>query len=292
MATNLSTHLPIAMYETISGNTENTQNPPQAAGQTFLRGTPISLSAGFSQAWDGATINGGPGSIYGVSLEAGANLATAGSGYAPNFGQQGPPWSTVNIGAAPNQPSSVTIPYGAPFVTGGTLTMLAVGDTIFAAQYDTAEAASSITAGSVSSSGVLSATATNAHFAGEQIILSGFTSAGAPLNGLTAIVLPGGLSTSAYTAQLSTNPGAIGSTGTGTDNPTYAPTQGMVGAQFGLTIDANGSWYIDGAKHTSGGNTVVRIYGLYPGDVTQTNPFVEVPNGQLLFQFVSTVVDI
>lgn len=289
MATNLSTHNPITMYETISGNTENTQNPPQAAGQTFLLGTPVQLAGGFAEAWAeaGATP---PIDLYGFSLEPGGNYATAGEGYAANFGQQGPPWSNVNIGAPPNQPDAVTIPYGAPFITGGVLTMIANDDTIFKAQFDMTAVTTSITAASVSSGGVLSATATNTHFVGEQVILSGFTSDGAPLNGLTAIVLTA--SGSAYTAQLSTNPGAIATAGTGSDNPTYAPTQGMVGGQFGLSVDSNGSWYIDGSKSTAGTNTAVVIYGLYPGDVLQDNAFVEVPNGMLLFQVLPAVQQI
>lgn len=286
MATNLANHLPITMWETISGNTELTLQPPEAAGQTFLTGTPTELVAGFSTAWSGTPSSN---KIYGVSLQPGGNYATAGQGSAANFGQQGPPWANLNIGAPPNQPNAVTIPYGAPFTTGGTLTMVAQGDTIFKAQYDTAEATTSITAGAVSSSGVLSATATHAHYVGEQVVYSGFTSAGIPLNGLTGIVLTV-TGTTAYTAQLSSNPGTIGSTGTGSDNPTYAPTQQMVGVAFGLTVDSNGAWYIDGAKFTSGTNTVLVVTGLYQGDVTQTNPLLEVPNGQLLFRFQSAAI--
>jgi hypothetical protein len=66
----------------------------------------------------------------------------------------------------------------------------------------------------------------------------------------------------------------------------------MVGLQFGLSQDSTGTWYIDGTKTTAGTNTVVRIYGLYAGDVLQNNPFVEIPNGMMVFQFVPTVVNI
>lgn len=292
MATNLSTHNPITMWETISGNTELTQNPPQAAGQTFLRGTPVSLNtSGFSQAWDGSTLTGARGSIYGVSQESGGNYATAGESAPANFGQIGPPWSNFNIGAPPNQPAAVTIPYGAPFITGGTLTIVAVQDTLFLAQYDTAEGTTTITAAAVSSAGVLSATASNTHVVGEQVVLSGFTGNGLPLNGLTAIVLTVTSGTS-YTAQLSSNPGTIATAGAGSDNPTYAPTQGLVGLQFGLTIDANGSWYIDPLKSPASSNAVLTVVALYPGDILQTNPFVGVPNGQLIFQFIATAVNI
>ena len=290
---NLTSHVPIKMYETLSGNTELTLNPPQAAGQTFLTGTPVSLNAtGYGQNWDGATITGNQGSIYGISLEPGANLATAGQGYAPNFGQQGPPWSNFNIGAPPNQPAAVTIPYGAPLLTGGVLTMLATQDTLFTAQADTSEGATSITAGSVTS-GVLSATATNTHYVGEVIVLSGFTSTGLPLNGLTATVLTA--SGSAYTAQLPSTytGGNIGSTGTGTDNPgPVSPFLAMVGQQFGLTVDSSGSWYIDMNKRTAGTNTVLRITALYPGDILQSSAFTEVPNGLLIFKFLPGVVNV
>jgi hypothetical protein len=291
MATNLANHLPITMWSTISGNTELTLMPPEAAGQTFLSGTPTELVTGYSQAWSGTPSSN---KIYGISLQPGANYATAGAGMAANFGQQGPPWSSVNIGAPPNQPSAVTIPYGAPFTTGGTLTMLAQGDTIFKAQYDTSEGATTISAGAVSSVGVLTATASNAHFVGEQIVLSGFTGNGLPLNGLTAIVLTvtGGPPSTGYTAQLSSNPGTISATGAGTDNPTFAPTQQMVGLAFGLTIDGNGSWYIDGSKTTSGTNTVLVVTGLYQASITEANPFVEVPNGQLLFRFQAAAITI
>src|ERR1700734_1375808 len=156
MATNLSTHNPIIMWETISGNTEFTQQPPEAAGQTFKVGTPLQLVSGNAQAWDGSTVAAG---IYGISLDYGHNLGTAGAGLPANFGQQGPPWSSFNIGAAPNQPSSVTTPYGAPFVTGGALAMVADQDTVFIAQTDTTEGTTSITAGSTTAPGVLTATA-------------------------------------------------------------------------------------------------------------------------------------
>lgn len=285
---NLATHVPIQMYETVSGNTELTQNPPQAAGQTFNQGSPIEIAAsGFAEVWDGSTIVG---KIYGVSLERGGNLGTAGEGYPANFGQQGPPWSAFNIGAAPNQPASVTIPYGAPFVTGGVLTMLAVQDTIFKAQADTSEGTTTITAGAVALTGgnfILSATAANVHYVGELVLLAGFTGAGIPLNGQFATVLTA--SGTAYTAQLTSTytGGVIAATGAGTDTPgPVSPTIASVGTQYGLTVDANGNWYIDFNKTTVGTNTVLVVIGLYPGDVLQSTPFTEVPNGMLLFKFL------
>lgn len=286
---NLSSHNPITMWETISGNTEFTQNPLQAAGQSntiLTLGAPVQLNAaGYAKVWDGSTITAG---IYGVSQQPGDNLGVDGDGAPANFGQIGPPWSTVSIGAPPNQPDAVTIPYGAPFITGGLLTMVANQDTVFQAQTDTSEGTTTITAGSVTS-GVLSATATNAHYVGEYVVLAGFTGAGAVLNGLTAQVISTGLSSSAYEADLpaSYTGGNIGSTGAGTDTPgPVTPTILSVGKQYGLTVDANGTWYIDFNKTTSGTNTVLTCIGLYPGDILQTSPSVEVPNGQLLFQFL------
>jgi len=292
---NLSSHVPIDMYETISGNTELTQNPPQAAGQTFQAGAPIQLAAGthptgvlppyqVAQVWDGHTVTTG---IYGISKEAGANLSLDGSGYASNFGQQGPPWSSFNIGAPPNQPNAVTIPYGSPFVTGGVLTMLAAQDTLFTAQLDTSEVQTSITAGSLATTGIVTMTAANVHYVGEVVTLSGFTGNGAPVNGLSATVLTITGGGTGYTAQTTLTGSVIAALGTGVDNPsTVTPGQWNVGQQYGLTQDSTGSWYIDVNKRTVGSNTVLTVVGMYPGDVTQSNAFLEVPNGQLVFQFL------
>jgi hypothetical protein len=288
---NLSSHNPITMYETISGNTELTLNPPQAAGQTFKLGTPVSLNAtGFAQAWDGATLTGAPGSIYGVAEEAASNFAVAGQGAPSNFGQIGPPWATLSGTPPPNQPNAVVIPYGAPLVTGGVLTMLATQDTLFKAQTDNSDTAATITAASVTSN-VLSATATNTHWVGEKLLLSGFTSAGVPLNGLTATVVTA--SGSAYTASLSATIANIATAGAGADAPVaISPSQADVGLKLGLTVDSNGTWYIDYNKRTSASNTCVEIISLYPADVLQSTPFTEVPNGQLVFKFQASTVNL
>lgn len=295
MASYLSTHNPITMYETISGNTELTQNPPQAAGQTFLLGTPISYnSSQYAQAWDGSTLTGAQGSIIGISLEAGGNYATAGEGYAANFGQQGPPWSNISIGAPPNQPDAVTIPYGAPFITGGVLTMMAVQDTLFKAQVDSSDPETSITAISVSS-GTATFTASNTHFSGERTVLGGFTGSLAVLNGLNVTVSSTGLSDSQYEASVaSVIPGSVSSTDvTAYDNPgAVNPGQWNVGNYYGLTVDASGSWYIDLNKNTKGTNTCILIIAMYPADGLQSNAVLEVPNGQLVFQFVPANVNV
>jgi hypothetical protein len=292
---NLAVHNPITMWETISGNTELTQNPPQQSGQTFKVGSPLELAVALppvpgnpqvAQVWDGTL-----GSlIYGVALEGGGNLATAGEGYPANFGQQGPPWSAFSIGSPQNQPDAVIIPYGAPSLTGGVLTMLAVQDTIFQAQVDTSEPETAITAAAIAL-GVITATAANVHYVGEVIVFSGFAGLGAPLNGQTATVLTliGGPPSTGYTAQLTSSykGGHIAVAGVGADDPgPVSPGQWNVGQQYGLNVDANGYWYIDVNLRTPATNTMVSIFGMYQGDVLQSNAFLEVPNGQLLFQFL------
>jgi len=47
---------------------------------------------------------------------------------------------------------------------------------------------------------------------------------------------------------------------------TYALTQANIGQQFGLTLDAGGTCYIDIAKTTVGTNTAVIIIGVNPVD--------------------------
>lgn len=66
-----------------------------------------------------------------------------------------------------------------------------------------------------------------------------------------------------------------------TDNNTGAattPTKANVGTQYGLTIDANGHWYVDFAKVTVGTNTVVEMVGLDPIDGS-------IANARILFKF-------
>jgi hypothetical protein len=289
---NLTSHNPITMWETISGNTEFTQNPLQAAGQTntlLTLGAPVQLNAsGYAKVWDGTTIAAG---IYGVSLQPGDNLGTAGAGAPPNFGQIGPPWANISIGAPPNQPNAVTIPYGAPLVTGGLLTMVANDDTIFKAQTDTSEGTTTITAAALATTGIVSVTATNVHYVGEQVVFAGFTGAGIPLNGLIGTVLTA--SGSAYTAQTTLTGTVIATAGTGTDTPgAVTPTIASVGKQYGLTIDSSGTWYIDFNKTTPGTNTVLVCTGLYQADILQNSTTTEVPNGQLLFQFLPAAMQV
>ncbi len=73
-----------------------------------------------------------------------------------------------------------------------------------------------------------------------------------------------------------------------TDNNTGAattPTIADIGSQFGLTVDANGYWYVDFAKVTVGTNTVVVMTGLHPIDGS-------IPNARILFQFTKAAMQI
>jgi hypothetical protein len=71
----------------------------------------------------------------------------------------------------------------------------------------------------------------------------------------------------------------------------YTPTVATVGAQFGLTFDANGYIYVDGGKTTVGTNTCVQVVGINPLDLVQAGTsntyivnarvrFVVVPSSQ------------
>lgn len=133
MASLLANHAEIRVVQTKSGNTEMTDNPNEAAGQTFLRGTPGQLNAGNFQAWDGITVNAG---IFGVVLEDGHNLASAGLGVPGPFSPVGFPGTGVTFGSVPFQPSAVNIPEGAPPSFGYVLVAEANLDTIFEAQTD------------------------------------------------------------------------------------------------------------------------------------------------------------
>jgi hypothetical protein len=74
---------------------------------------------------------------------------------------------------------------------------------------------------------------------------------------------------------------------TGTTAANYTPTQAMIGTQFGLTIDSNGQWYVDAAKVTPGGNTVVTMVGINPIDQTAVGG-VYIVNARVRFQVLST----
>jgi hypothetical protein len=134
-AANLTTHLPILQVLEKAGTTPFTSSQPEAAGQTFLSGTPVQLNgSGFVQAWDGATVAAG---ILGVSESFGANLGSAGLGtpVAPFGGVTGN-IAIQTWGSVVNQPLGVNIALGTPVTDGRTLYMEPNQDNIFQALYD------------------------------------------------------------------------------------------------------------------------------------------------------------
>jgi hypothetical protein len=134
-AANLTTHLPILQVLEKAGTTPYTSSQPEAAGQTFLSGTPVQLNgSGFVQAWDGTTVAAG---ILGVSESFGANLGSAGLGapVAPFGGVTGN-IAIQTWGSVVNQPLGVNIALGTPVTDGRTLYMEPNQDNIFQALYD------------------------------------------------------------------------------------------------------------------------------------------------------------
>lgn len=67
----------------------------------------------------------------------------------------------------------------------------------------------------------------------------------------------------------------------------YTILQSQIGTQFGLTIDANGTWYVDNDKVTPGTNTVVQVVGVNPIDQTAVAG-VYVINARVRFQVLAT----
>lgn len=63
------------------------------------------------------------------------------------------------------------------------------------------------------------------------------------------------------------------------------PTAANIGTQYGLSVDANGRWYVDFGKTTVGTNTVVQMYSLDPIDGS-------VPNARILFMFTKSALQL
>lgn len=63
------------------------------------------------------------------------------------------------------------------------------------------------------------------------------------------------------------------------------PTKANIGTQYGLTIDANGHWYVDFGKTTVGTNTVVEMIDLDPIDGS-------IANARILFQFTKAAMQL
>lgn len=132
---NIAHHTPITAVQTVSGNTDYTDSVNEGATQTFIAGTPVSLSAGNIIAWAG-TGGGVAAVIAGIALEDAHNLASAGLGAPGPFTGVGFPGAGLSFGTVPNEPSALNIPRGAPFVTGQILFNRAIDDIIFEAQFD------------------------------------------------------------------------------------------------------------------------------------------------------------
>lgn len=99
---------PIRLYRTSGEGFPLMKTPPEAATQTFKVGVPIVLSSGNAQeaAFGGAEI------VYGVSAEAGHNLAVAATA------------EELSVETPPNMPSAKVVPLGAP-IKDGTLKVYA-----------------------------------------------------------------------------------------------------------------------------------------------------------------------
>lgn len=140
MAANLSTHLPIQVVQTVSGNQENIFNYLEGATQTFNNGTPVVISSGSVIASTSplSTTN----QLVGIAMYAGHNLASAGKGASPLYGSIGFPGGAPTFGSVPNQTSAVNLLHGSPFVDGLMPTQLAVEDSIFEVQVDNSTGAS------------------------------------------------------------------------------------------------------------------------------------------------------
>jgi hypothetical protein len=134
-AANLSYHLPIKQVQNKANTTPFTAQQPEAAGQTFLFGSPVQLNgSGFVQAWDGTTVSAG---ILGVAESFGQNLGSAGAGApVPPFGGITGTIAIATYGTVPNQPSGVNIAIGTPVADGRTLYMEPNQDNIFQALFD------------------------------------------------------------------------------------------------------------------------------------------------------------
>jgi hypothetical protein len=202
---NLTTHLPILQVQNKANTTPFTSAQPEAAGQTFLSGTPVQLNgSGDVQAWDGTTVSAG---ILGVAESFGLNLGTAGAGAPiPPFGGVTGTIAIQTYGKVQNQPGAVNIAIGTPVSDGRTLYVEPNQDNIFSALFD-------------NSAGTVAAD--------------------------------------------------------------WTPTQADIGVKYGLTIDANGYWYVDKGK--TGGSAVLQIVGL---------PFGSYLNAPVSFVFLTSAIQV
>ena len=140
---NLSTHAIMGSYQTVSGNTPFTQAIVEAASQSFLQGTPVTLSSGYITACTSSSTS--PLTVAGISLQMGQGLASNGAS-APTgpYTQVGPPGGFPTYGKVDYQTSAVNLPLGAPMGDGRTYLEVANGDTIFLGQFDSSASTGAI----------------------------------------------------------------------------------------------------------------------------------------------------
>lgn len=117
---------------TVSGNQPRMERLNEAAAQTFLAGTPVSLTAGALGAWNGTTIAAG---IAGIAKDFGQNLATAGVPLGTTASPTKAPFQGggIKFGTVPNMPLAANLsrPY---FNDGKCGIVLAISDTLFYGQ--------------------------------------------------------------------------------------------------------------------------------------------------------------
>lgn len=66
---------------------------------------------------------------------------------------------------------------------------------------------------------------------------------------------------------------------------TFNPTTALYGTQLGLTVDANGFWYVDLAKSTVGTNTVLVVQNINPQDFVAGSTTTGIANARVRFTF-------
>lgn len=93
---------PIRLYRSTGEGFPLMKHPPEGATKTFKLGVPLVLSSGLAQ----ECAFGAPEIVYGVSSEAGHNLAVAATA------------EELSVETPPNQASAKVIPLGAPIKDG------------------------------------------------------------------------------------------------------------------------------------------------------------------------------
>lgn len=127
----------IASRGTVSGNQPRMERLDEAAAQTFLMGTPVSLTGGGVTAWNGTTVAAG---IAGISADFGQNLATLGVPLGTILAPTKAPFAGggIKFGTVPNMPNAANLsrPY---FNDGKSGIVLAIPDNVFYGQVGPAQ---------------------------------------------------------------------------------------------------------------------------------------------------------